>query len=79
MRRATVLDLMRQGWTLSRKASSRGRAVEPYQIRQGGVSRNVPTEVVVVLVGARLIEGSKRFEPVRYFNLVGPRIADEGS
>jgi len=65
---------MRQGWTLSHKAPARGQAAEPYQIHRNEVSRNVPTKVVMALVGAGLIEGSKRFEPVRYFKLT-----DEGS
>jgi len=85
MRRAEGLDLLRQGWELSLQAPARNQGQEPYRIHGHGANRVVPTPVVVALVRDKLIEGSKRFTPVRPFRLtddgrarVGMKPRDEG-
>jgi len=79
MRSAEVLDLLRQGWTLSRKAPPTNGAAEPFVIQKGGTSRRVPTEVVVSLVGRGLIAGGRTYKPVRYYDLTRARGAWMGT
>lgn len=69
MRRAEVLDLMRQGWTLSLAAPTHSQGREPFRIHGHGANRVVPTPVIVALVRDKLITGSKRYTPMRYFEL----------